>query len=74
MMDAGLPDVFYSAEMTTRFPHDGCRIHVTVADGRPQGHQDPADSATRALRSFAAGGFFVSKSPRHRRQTDTPIT
>jgi glycosyltransferase involved in cell wall biosynthesis len=32
LLDAGLPDVFISAEMTTTFPEDGCRIHVTVAN------------------------------------------
>lgn len=32
MLDAGLPDVFVSAEMTTTFPEDGCNIHVTVAN------------------------------------------
>ena len=32
MLDAGLPDVFISAEMTARFPEDGCNIHVTAAN------------------------------------------
>lgn len=32
LLDAGLPDVFLSAEMTCTFPTDGCRIHVTVAN------------------------------------------
>ena len=32
MLDAGLPDVFISAEMTTTFPEDGCNIHVTIAN------------------------------------------
>ncbi len=32
MLDAGLPDVFISAEMTTSFPEDGCNIHVTIAN------------------------------------------
>ncbi|MBZ0150358.1 MAG: glycosyltransferase [Planctomycetes bacterium] len=32
MLDAQLPDVFISAEMTTTFPEDGCNIHVTVAN------------------------------------------
>jgi glycosyltransferase involved in cell wall biosynthesis len=32
MLDAGLPDVFISAEMTASFPEDGCNIHVTVAN------------------------------------------
>ncbi len=32
MLDAGLPDVFISAEMTTTFPEDCCNIHVTVAN------------------------------------------
>lgn len=32
LLDAGLPDVFVSAEMTTTFPEDGCNIHVTVAN------------------------------------------
>jgi glycosyltransferase involved in cell wall biosynthesis/predicted metal-dependent phosphoesterase TrpH len=32
MLDAGLGDVFLSAEMTTTFPEDGCNIHVTVAN------------------------------------------
>lgn len=32
LLDAGLPDVFISAEITTTFPEDGCRIHVTVAN------------------------------------------
>ncbi len=32
MLDAGFPDVFISAEMTTTFPEDGCNIHVTVAN------------------------------------------
>jgi predicted metal-dependent phosphoesterase TrpH len=27
LLDAGLPDVFISAEMTCTFPKDGCRIH-----------------------------------------------
>ncbi|MFO0691545.1 MAG: glycosyltransferase [Myxococcota bacterium] len=32
LLDAGFDDVFVSAEMTTSFPEDGCRIHVTVAN------------------------------------------
>lgn len=32
LLDAGLPDVFISSELTCTFPHDGCRIHVTVAN------------------------------------------
>jgi hypothetical protein len=32
MLDAHLPGVFISAEMTTTFPEDGCNIHVTVAN------------------------------------------
>jgi glycosyltransferase involved in cell wall biosynthesis len=32
MLDAQLPDVFISAEMTASFPEDGCNIHVTVAN------------------------------------------
>ena len=32
LRDAGKPDVFISAEMTTTFPEDGCNIHVTVAN------------------------------------------
>src|SRR5262245_3934715 len=32
LLDAGLDDVFISAEMTTTFPEDGCNIHVTVAN------------------------------------------
>lgn len=32
LLDAGFPDVFISAEMTTTFPEDGCNIHVTVAN------------------------------------------
>jgi glycosyltransferase involved in cell wall biosynthesis len=30
LLDAGLEDVFISAEMTTSFPEDGCNIHITV--------------------------------------------
>jgi hypothetical protein len=32
MLDAGLSDVFISAELTTTFPEDGCNIHVTIAN------------------------------------------
>ena len=32
LLDAGLPDLFVSAEITTAFPEDGCRVHVTVAN------------------------------------------
>jgi glycosyltransferase involved in cell wall biosynthesis len=32
MLDAGLADVFVSAEMTATFPEDGCNIHVTAAN------------------------------------------
>lgn len=32
LLDAGRPDVFISAEMTTTFPEDGCNIHVTIAN------------------------------------------
>ena len=32
MLDAGLQDVFFSAEMTATFPEDGCNIHVTAAN------------------------------------------
>lgn len=32
MLDAQLPGVFISAEMTASFPEDGCNIHVTVAN------------------------------------------
>jgi glycosyltransferase involved in cell wall biosynthesis len=35
MLNAGLPDVFISAEMTTTFPEDGCNIHVTIANVTP---------------------------------------
>lgn len=35
MLEAGLEDVFLSAEMTTTFPEDGCNIHVTVANVTP---------------------------------------
>src|SRR5262249_20741571 len=36
MLDAGLPDVFICAEMTTTFPEDGCNIHVTIANVTPE--------------------------------------
>jgi glycosyltransferase involved in cell wall biosynthesis len=32
LLDAGLPDVFISSEVTTTFPEDGCNIHITVAN------------------------------------------
>ena len=32
LLDAGLDDVFISAEMTATFPEDGCNIHVTAAN------------------------------------------
>ena len=32
LLDAHLPGVFVSAEMTATFPEDGCNIHVTVAN------------------------------------------
>ncbi len=32
MLDAHLPGVFISSEMTATFPEDGCNIHVTVAN------------------------------------------
>src|SRR5262245_42895726 len=32
LLDAGLEDVFISAEMTATFPEDGCNIHVTAAN------------------------------------------
>jgi glycosyltransferase involved in cell wall biosynthesis len=32
LLDLGKRDVFASAEMTARFPHDGCHIHVTIAN------------------------------------------
>lgn len=32
LRDKGYEDVFYSAEMTVRFPEDGCHIHVIVAN------------------------------------------
>jgi len=32
LLDAGLPDVFISAEMTATFPEDGCNIHVMIAN------------------------------------------
>jgi glycosyltransferase involved in cell wall biosynthesis len=35
MLDAGFPDVFISAEMTTTFPEDGCNIHITIANVTP---------------------------------------
>jgi glycosyltransferase involved in cell wall biosynthesis len=35
MLDAGLPDVFISSEMTTTFPEDGCNIHITIANVTP---------------------------------------
>jgi glycosyltransferase involved in cell wall biosynthesis len=35
MLNAGLKDVFISAEMTTTFPEDGCNIHVTIANVTP---------------------------------------
>jgi glycosyltransferase involved in cell wall biosynthesis len=36
MLNAGLPDVFISTEMTTTFPEDGCNIHVTIANITPE--------------------------------------
>src|SRR5262247_2608041 len=36
MLDAGLPDVFISAEMTTTFPEDGSNIHITIANISPE--------------------------------------
>jgi len=35
MLNAGLDDVFISAEMTTTFPEDGCNIHITIANVTP---------------------------------------
>lgn len=35
MLEAGFPDVFISAEMTTTFPEDGCNIHLTIANVTP---------------------------------------
>jgi glycosyltransferase involved in cell wall biosynthesis len=35
MLNAGLPNVFISAEMTTTFPEDGCNIHITIANVSP---------------------------------------
>ncbi len=32
LLNAGYPDVFISAEMTTTFPEDGCNIHITIAN------------------------------------------
>jgi glycosyltransferase involved in cell wall biosynthesis len=32
LLDAGLPDLFISSEITTTFPEDGCNVHVTVAN------------------------------------------
>jgi glycosyltransferase involved in cell wall biosynthesis len=32
LLDAGLPDVFTSSELTVTFPEDGGRIHLTVAN------------------------------------------
>src|SRR5262245_12508805 len=32
LLDAGLEDVFISAEMTATFPEDGCNIHVTATN------------------------------------------
>jgi glycosyltransferase involved in cell wall biosynthesis len=32
LLDAGLADVFISAEMTATFPENGCNIHVTAAN------------------------------------------
>src|SRR5262245_48793036 len=32
IIDAGLPDFFLNAEMTTTFPEDGCNIHITIAN------------------------------------------
>lgn len=32
LLAAGFTDVFISAEMTTRFPEDGCHIHVIIAN------------------------------------------
>src|SRR5215813_6105612 len=36
MLDAGLPDVFISSEMTTTFPEEGCNIHITIANITPE--------------------------------------
>src|SRR5262245_13874147 len=36
MLNAGLADVFISAEMTTTFPEDGCNIHIKVANVTPE--------------------------------------
>ncbi len=32
ILDAGHTDVFMSSEITTTFPEDGCKIHITVAN------------------------------------------
>src|SRR5215813_13913019 len=40
MLNAGLPDVFISSEMTTTFPEDGCNIHITIANVTPDQFQE----------------------------------
>jgi glycosyltransferase involved in cell wall biosynthesis len=32
LLDKGYRDIFYSAELTCRFPEDGCHVHATVAN------------------------------------------
>src|SRR5262245_10094493 len=53
MLDAGLTDVFISAEMTTTFPEDGCNIHITIANVTPDQFKE-ADKLRRNIYEMVA--------------------
>src|SRR5262247_4855563 len=68
MLDAGLPDVFISAEMTTTFPEDGCNIHITIANVTPAQFKE----ANRLRRNIYEIVAYLDRQISHEEQSPTP--
>lgn len=65
MLDAGLPDVFISAEMTTTFPEDGCNIHVTIANVTPDQFKEANRLRRNIYEMIAYLDFEISEEQRN---------
>src|SRR5262245_60870784 len=71
MLQAGLPDVFISSEMTTTFPEDGCNIHITIANVTPEQFAE-ADRLRKNIYEMVAYLDF-QLSEEERRPTENKI-
>jgi glycosyltransferase involved in cell wall biosynthesis len=65
MLDAGLPDVFISSEMTTTFPEDGCNIHITIANVTPDQFKEANRLRRNIYEMVAYLDFQISEEDCH---------